>query len=137
MNHQKQKSNDDLGLTALDSLPVIPAKEFIDWGRETTASDSVSKAPAENLRTDLFESEAEYRLCRTIVEQPMQPSSFYPKQARVSSKTAIPLRENLVVRGYIREHSVVLNNRRQTTILLEPLPAGIAAVAQSIPDGKE
>jgi hypothetical protein len=111
------------GLGPLGGLVTVPAEEFADWGRDT----STSQPPV--VRNDTpFASEPEYRLCKAIVEHPLQGSSVYAKLAGMSPKTAQKARGQLLAAGHIRERVVNYARRGPPTLLLEPLDAGREAV---------
>jgi hypothetical protein len=112
----------DLG--DLSSLPTVYASEYDNWGNPSILSLPEVSEPKEHL----FESEQEYHFCKAVVNQPMQASSTYPKLAGISSKTAKKVRDQLVSRIYIREHTLDSGDRGRSSILLEPLPAGVEAV---------
>jgi DNA-binding MarR family transcriptional regulator len=60
----------------------------------------------------------------------MQASSTYPKLAGISSKTATEVRQQLVSKGFIKEHTVDTGGRGRSSILLEVLPEGIKAITE-------
>ncbi len=120
---QQRNSIGDFGLEQFASLPTVPASEFADWQSPVDQAGSCCKAKASP-----FTNDQEYRYCNMIAQNPLQPSSFYPTKAGVSSKTAQPLRRKLVRLGYICEHVVKKNLKGRSTILLEILPAGKAAL---------
>jgi len=111
------------GLGSLGDLVTVPAEEFADWGRDTSTSQ-----PPVARKDSPFASEHAYRLCKAIVEHPLQGSSVYAKLAGMSPKTAQKARGQLLAAGYIRERVVNYARRGPPTLLLEPLPAGEAAV---------
>ena len=115
-----------MGLSALLALPTVAALEFADWGRPAPAT----KESGSNDEPMPFENQREYRFCKAVAEHPMRRSSAYPKLARISSKTAVRVRQRLVELGYIREHTVDPPGRGRSTILLEVLQEGIDAIAQ-------
>lgn len=124
MNGSRQRNSiGDFGLEQLATLPTVPASEFADWQSPIDQATSCPKP-----QTSPFASDQEYRYCSMIAHNPLQPSSSYPAKAGVSSKTAQPLRCKLVRLGYIREHVVKKNLKGRSTILLEILPAGKAAL---------
>ena len=69
------------------------------------------------------------RLCRAVVDQPLQPSSVYPKLAGISARTAVDVRRELVAAGLLRERQVQPAGRGRPAVLLEPTPAAVAALA--------
>lgn len=124
MNGSRQRnSTGDFGLEQLATLPTVPAREFADWQSPVDQAGPCCKAKA-----SLFTNDQEYRYCNMIAQNPLQPSSFYPAKAGVSSKTAQPLRRKLIRLGYIREYVVRKNLKGRSSILLEILPAGTAAL---------
>ena len=111
----------DIG--SLSSLPTTYASEFDNWG-----NPCILNLLQLDPKKRLFDSEQEYNFCKAVVNQPMQASSTYPKLAGISSKTAKKVRDQLVERAYIRQHTFDSGDRGRSSILLEALPAGIQAV---------
>lgn len=125
MNNRKNKSNHySPGINSLEKLPFIRASEFFN---SNDIEDQTQQNPHKT-DTKLFANDREYRFCRAIVENPLQPSSVYPKQAGISAKSAKSFREDLIAKGYIREQILDSGGRGRSTILLEMLSAGIRAV---------
>ena len=122
-----RKGEDTMGLEALLALPAVPAREFAGWG---DASHLQPEEPGEPRPDSPFGSEREYRFCREVADHPFEPSSAYPKRAGMSAKTAQAVRQSLVEKGYIREHTLDTKGRGRSAIVLEALPAGKAAVVQ-------
>ena len=122
----KMSQGNGMGLESLLALPTIPAEEFADWAREDQEVQTSTAAP----ESRFFESDRDYRFCKAVVDHPLQPSSSYPKIARISAKTAQPIRRRLVAVEYLREHTVDSGRRGRSTILLEAQQAGIDAVSQ-------
>jgi hypothetical protein len=121
--HAPKSSAVDINIDdPLPHLRTIDAPDFDTWG---TAADIGSSVSAQ--KESMFTSDQEYLFCKAVCEHPMQPSSSYPKLAGISSKNAKPVREQLVAKGYIREHRLDSGRRGRSTIMLEPLPEGIAA----------
>lgn len=117
-------NRDEIDMGSLSNLPTVYASEFDRWGEEIILDISEISAP----QNQLFESEQEYNFCKAVVNQPMQASSIYPKLAGISSKSAKKVREQLVSRAYIREHTFDSGVRGRSSILLAALDAGIEAV---------
>lgn len=122
----KNTSNDDLGLEVLVTLPTVPAEGLDDWDR---SESQMPEAPTNSVPSP-FKSKQEYRLCRAVVDHPLRPSSSYPKLAGISSKTAVPIRRELVARKFIREHKIAKGGRSRIAICLEALPAGKQAISE-------
>ena len=131
MTDQKTNPDPTNHLGPLDSLPTCAATEFDGWhkGQEQSAPSTGGTSTPERPAMP-FENDREYRLCKQVIQYPLKPSSQYAKLAGISSKTAQPLRQKLVARGFIRERAVDAGKRGPSTILLEALPAGVRAVAQ-------
>ncbi len=106
---------------ALGEIPLVRAIEFFESG-ETSAAVAAAASSS-------FADEREYRFCKAVLDHPLQPSSRYTKLAGVSSKTAVKIRRALAAKGFIREQIVDSSGRGRSTILLEPLEAGRAALA--------
>jgi hypothetical protein len=64
----------------LGGLVTVPAEEFADWGRDGSTSQ-----PPVGRKDSPFASEHAYRLCKAIVERPLQGSSGYAKLTTVLS----------------------------------------------------
>ena len=124
INCPRLSINEQMDMESLSNLPTVYASEFDSWG-----SQSILDLPElSSSKERLFDSEQEYSFCKAVVSQPMQPSSTYPKLAGISSKSAKKVRAQLMLRSYIREHTVDSGCRGRSSILLEALPAGIQAV---------
>jgi hypothetical protein len=121
--NQRDPSGQCLGMGSLRGLVTVAAEEFADWGCDTSTSQ-----PPVARKDSPFASEHEYRLCKVIVEHPLQGSSAYAKLAGMSPKTAQVARGRLLTAGFIRERVVNYARRGPPTLLLEPLPDGEAAV---------
>ena len=65
------------------------------------------------------------RVLMVIVQNPMLPSSQYPKLAGISPNTWQKLRPLFIEKGWIRQHSLQTGNRGRSTLMIEPLEAGI------------
>ena len=127
MNPRKQTTpGATSGLESLDALPTVRAAEFADWAHRDSAPESSSAPPPRSP----FSSDQVYRFCRAVANHPMEPSSAYPKLAGVSPKSAKAIRRELTEKGLICEHLMDLGGRGRSAILLEALPAGIAALVQ-------
>ena len=70
----------------------------------------------------------ERRVLIVIVKNPMLPSSKYPKLAGISPNTWQKIRSHFVEKGWIRQHRLQTGNRGRSTVLIEPLDAGIQLV---------
>ena len=128
MQRPEQTDDRELGLQALTGLRTVPV--------ESPAAEPEPNADGD--RTDAggpFDSEREFRFCKAVVAEPMLPSSRYPALAGMAPKTAQPIRESLLTKGYLREHKIETGRRGRSAICLEPLPAGIAAIAQHLGSG--
>ncbi|MCK4998877.1 MAG: hypothetical protein KAS23_05050 [Anaerohalosphaera sp.] len=104
----------------LSGIPTVYASEFEIWGQTPEIH-----LPDEN---QIFDSEQELGFCKAVAQNPMQPSSTYPKIAGISSKNAKKIREQLVLKGFIKEHKLDSGGRGRSTLLLEILPAGFVAI---------
>ncbi len=113
----------DIG--TLTDIPVVYASEFDKWGQPESFSTE-SDSP----KVKLFASDKEFRFCQAVVENPLKPSSAYASIAKVSPKYVKKIREQLITKQYIKEHVLDSGGRGRSTLLLEPLPAGIDAVRQ-------
>lgn len=124
INCPKLSGNEQVDIGTLSDLPTVYASEFDNWGNQDVLNLQDTSSP----QKQLFESKQEYHFCKAVVNQPMQPSSVYPKLAGISSKSAKKVREQLVSRAYIREHTFDSGDRGRSSILLEALPTGIEAI---------
>ncbi|MCH8851746.1 MAG: hypothetical protein IID41_03740 [Planctomycetes bacterium] len=116
-DHQSAKERQALG-----DIPLVPAIEFFE--------SSETGAAVAQAASSLFADQREYRFCKAVMDHPLQPSSRYPKLVGVSSKTAVKMRRALVAKGFIREQIIDSGGRGRSTILLEPLGAGRAALTE-------
>ncbi len=107
--------------------PVVEATEFIRWGQPIVVTSKPVPNKPEPDKT-LFSSERAHRFCKAVVENPMQPSSTYPKLAGISPKDAKEIRTELIAAGYLKENRFDKGGRGRSSLLLEPLPRGIEAV---------
>ncbi len=114
------QSDVDLGLS------TIYASEFDHWG----AAQQIPSGTKPQTDDSLFESRQEYLFCKAVVDHPMQPSSCYPKLAGVAAKSAKRIRENLIAKKFIQEHSLDTGRRGRNSILLEALEAGKSTVGE-------
>ena len=130
---KRNDKNNEFGLESLLALPTVPDSEFSRWDSDKFELD----LPQSPRKSSLFSSKLGYRFCRAVVQQPMQPTSTYPKLAGISSKSARELRLQLIAMGFIREHKMNTSARGRASVLLEALPAGIDAVKQYELDGKK
>lgn len=113
----------------LTALPLIAAQEFFPSKEEQEQAESarVTEPTAPQLP---FDDEREYKLCKIILEQPLKPSSQYPRLIRVSHATSASLRRILVRKGFIRERVVDSSGRGRSSILLETTGEGASALAE-------
>ena len=122
------RTGDDptLGSASLRNLPTVRADVFAG---DRVAGAADEPQPTARGRAEVaFENDGERRYCKSIVDDPMLPSSQYPKLAGVSPKTAQRFRQRLVQAGLIREHMVESGRRGRHSILLEATAKGLAAV---------
>lgn len=113
-----------IGGEDLMRLPAVVAEGFENWAVSTPEA----RPQRPTVCQSDFASEREYRFCKAVVSHPLRPSSAYPRLAGLSPKTAQPIRRRLVSLQFIRERPLDVGSRGRTALLLEPLPAGIAAV---------
>ncbi|MCP4377993.1 MAG: hypothetical protein GY794_17690, partial [bacterium] len=113
------------------NISTVYASEFHRWGMAPEiGSSSACEAAVTQSGENLFNSPQEYQFCKAVVETPMQASSKYPKLAGIRQKSAKPIRDQLVARKYIRPHVLDSGGKGRSSILLEPLPAGVEAVGK-------
>ncbi len=114
---------DPLGLEALGTLPTVRGEGSNDGATTARegAIDGDDGAPG-------LDSEPMYRYCKSVADNPMQPSSRYAALAGLSPRTAIPIRRHLVAAGLIRGHRLDSGGRGRAPLLLEPLPPATAAI---------
>lgn len=107
----------------LRELPTEFADEFAKWSPQSSVEVTLAEQkPATSL------SEIELRLLRAIVSTPGKAITFYCRTTRLNGKRLAEIRERLVSRGYLREHSLAVKARGRTSIVIEPLAPAIAAV---------
>ena len=121
-SHRIDASLESPGLAALMALPTVMAPDFASGSRSTNASSATIASGTAPL------SDVEARFLRAVLEQPESPSSALPKLLRISARRAIEIREGLIARGMLRVHRVNTQARGRAALLLEPLPAAIAAL---------
>jgi hypothetical protein len=126
MNFSQLSANGHSDIDSELDIPTVAASEFRDWGK--TPEINSSSAPMTAAKKTLFDSPQEYQLCKAVVENPMQASSKYSKLAGIKQSSAKPLRDQLIARNYIRQHSMDSGGKGRSSILLEALPEGIEAV---------
>ena len=105
-------------------LDTVFASEFARWDE----TPEIPVAPPATASPSPFESDQEYRFCKAVADNPMQPSSTYPKPAGIATKSAKGIRDSLVAKGFLVEHPFHTGRRGRASILLEATPAGQAAV---------
>ncbi len=127
----------------LGSLPIEPAPEFADWHFDPARRRATATSPADS-QTDTHAaqpnnpphvngptetlSDAERRFLRAVIDHPGTVSSGLARLASIGTHQAIAVRKRLIERGLVREHRVNTSNRGRASIVLEPLPAGLAAM---------
>ena len=134
MNFPKGSAGAHVDIDSSLNLPTVYASEFHDWGRapeigSASACEAAGKTSGESGET-LFDSPQEYQFCKAVVESPMQPSSKYPKLAGIAIKSAKLIRERLISRQFIAQHSLGTGKRGRSSILLAALEAGRMAVQE-------
>lgn len=133
----------------LDSLRVVPVvkveatdihprggKEADAIGSDTpfATAGTGRAASAADLRSQTgpvpggILDEADLRYLRAVVGRPGQPSSMYPKLARLSPSRATAIRKRLVHAGYLRVHSVATGKCGRHALVVEPLEPARRAV---------
>ena len=122
-------SEADQSIHSLRGGTIVAAKEFFcpDFN---TIKAGVGKDG--NYR---HQNSAELRLLKAVVENPLRPSSKYPKLAGISPNSFQKLRPILIEKGFIRQRKLDSSGRGRSTILLEPLELGKKAVANSTNSG--
>lgn len=106
----------------LSNIPTVYAPEFDTWGLVPEVGTTARK------KLSMFDSKQEFLFCKAVAVHPMQASSTYHKLAGISSKTATNVRQQLVSKGFIREHTLDSGDRGRSSILLEVLPKGTKAI---------
>lgn len=110
------------------ALPTVLASEHADGVTRQTQRASASPDPSgDNARL----SEAELRYLRTVVDYPGQPSSAYPRLARIGTRRAQEIRSQLVRAGLLREHPLQTAGRGRSAIVLEPTEAARRVIVAS------
>ena len=123
MNIKKTAISQKPNIGTLSNIPTVPATEFATWG-------FVPEVSTVAMKSSIFDSDQEFSFCKAVTDNPMQPSSTYPKLAGISSKTAKKVRQQLISKGLIKEHTLDTGGRGRSSILLEALPAGIEAIKE-------
>ena len=118
MNKHRNNNHRDLGI--LDSLTTKPAAEFAAWSSELETEPVAAPSP--------FAKDQDYRFCRAVADQPLQPCSIYPKNAGVSPKDAVAIRQRLMEVGYLRSRQLDTGRRGRSSLLLEVTGRGLQAL---------
>ena len=126
MKFPKLSTNGSSTMDVTLDIPTVPATEFSDWGK--TPEIHSSFAAVATAKKNLFDSPQEYQFCKAVIENPMQPSSKYPRLAGIKQNSAKQIREKLILKKYISQYSVDANGKGRSSMLLEPLPKGVEAV---------
>lgn len=120
--HKRQVSK---SLDYLLSIPVVRANEFFENDNQQTEQ---KKNRNKTKDKSIFNDDREYRFCKAVIDYALKPSSDYPKLLRMSTTTALRIRQKLVAKKYIRKRTLDTSGRGRSKILLEPTSEGIAAV---------
>ena len=110
-------------LAPLRQLPTEFADEFANWSPQMTVEVA---SPTKEAPPVL--DETEFRVLRAVVANPGKSISHYCRVTRLNGKRLAEIRQQLIARGYIREHSVALNARGRASIVIEPLAPATDAV---------
>lgn len=110
----------------LDGLKTVYAQEFDQWGM---VPEFHSPAPAELPKDAPFANDQEYRFCKAVADNPMKNSTAYAKLARVSPKSVKQIRQQLLAKRYIAQHTLDSAGQGRSSLLLEILPEGTTAIA--------
>jgi hypothetical protein len=116
----------DASLQTLVTGPVVRAAGV--FMSEDSVDSSSTKTPG-STHADSFPPSA-LRLLRAVVEHPLRRSSEYPKLAGMSPNTAAKARSILAEEALMREQKLESHARGRAAILLEPLEAGKALIAE-------
>lgn len=124
----------DLGSTE-DHLGVLSS-----WNTETTneCSTVTPGVHADDANdTSIFDDERVVRFCECVEANPLKPSSWYPKQVRISTATAHSIRKQLIKQGLLTEHEVQQHARGRASILLELTSLGASALNEYRDSGEQ
>ncbi len=119
------------GCKALDSLPVVPAPEFLNWQpawmrKEIIPTEQEPTAPKQITASDIIPAEQpsgtglepdELRLLEAIAADPCQPVSFYPTKIHISKRKALRLRKSLLDKKLIQEQTMQTGRGRPSILL--------------------
>jgi hypothetical protein len=105
-------------LRKLHDLPVTVATKYRDW-RPGWLEPNPRAAPHEPTSTAPGLSNEEMRFLKVVMDNPLKPSSAYPKLVRVSPRKAIEIRRRLVELGLLREIKVNTKPRGRASTLIE------------------
>lgn len=103
-------------LKPLEALPTLAATEYAHWTPHHLVE--LTTPPPNKPTLD----EAAIRFLRAVLDHPGKPSSGYARLAGLSGARAAAIREDLVTRGYLRQHKVATGVRGRVALVLEPLP---------------
>ena len=110
----------DESLKSLATGKLVQAAEFSKSHRDSLTGSNTISCDSSSKTAD----GVEIKLLRVIVENPMRPSSQYPKLAGISPNTFKKVRPTLKDKGFISEHKLQANTRGRSTILLGPTEQG-------------
>jgi hypothetical protein len=110
-------------LAPLRQLPTEFADKFKNWSPRTTMEVTATVKEA----TPVL-GETELRVLRAVVAYPGKSISHYCRVTRLNGKRLAEIRQQLIARGYICEHSVALKARGRASIVIEPLAPATDAV---------
>ena len=110
----------DESIKSLSTGLVVPAYEFFKSCGIGQISDNIVSRKSKSNPVD----STLIKLLRAIVENPMRPSSDYPKLARTSPNTFQKVRPRLIDKRLIREYKLQTAGRGRCTIRLGPTEQG-------------
>jgi|GEM_PF-2394143 len=122
---------------ALESLRLIPAPEFANWTPYQTVEVTQPKKASEDSEQGQAPTSGETRYLRAVLDHPGRPSSAYASLAKMGVQRAIRIRQSLVEKGYLREHTVATGGRGRNAIVLEPTAATERLFSENAQGGKQ
>jgi hypothetical protein len=118
----------DRSIKSLSAGQVVPSNEFLKSYSVGQINDNL----VSQKKSSYLLSKSLIKLLKTIIKNPMRPSSEYPKLAKISPNTFQKIRPILIDKGFIREHKLESGGRGRSTMLLEPLESAKKVIADNV-----
>ncbi len=110
----------------LEALPTEFAEEFRHW-----TPHPIIVVESQQAQPEPALSETDLRVLQAIVSEPGKSVTHYSRKTRLNGTRLAEVRQRLVARGYIREHSLAGKVRGRAATVIEPLEPAHKAVRQN------